>query len=198
MKYFSVKNFDNFQHGHRRAFPWVKIYKTLLDDYDFLSLPDDLKYVFIGLILLSSKAGIKLPLDANYLKTRLGFQGRLNLTPLFERGMLIPYRGRPTLTQSKGEEEEEENKEEENMCRADATELLQFLNEKAGRQFEVNGANLDLVMARLKEPGRTKEQLRMMVARQIVKWESDEKMAQYLRPATLFNKMKCAQYLGEE
>ena len=84
------------------------------------------------------------------------------------------------------------------MCRADATELLQFLNEKAGRRFEVNGANLDLVMARLKEPGRTKEQLRMMVARKIVQWEQDEKMAQYLRPATLFNKTKCAQYIGED
>ena len=196
MKYFAVKNFEQYQHGHRRDYPWVKIYKTLLDDYDYLSLPDDLKYVFIGLIILSSRTGIKLPLDANYLKTRLGFQGRLNLTPLFQKGMLVAYKGRPTLAQSKGDGEE--SKEEENMCRADAIELLEFLNKKAGRRFEVNGSNLDLVMARLREPGRTKDQLRLMIARKIVQWESDEKMAPYLRPATLFNRMKCAQYIGED
>lgn len=78
----------------------------------------------------------------------------------------------------------------------DALAVLQFLNEKTGRNYEPVPANLELIIARLKE-GSTVDDLRAVVAKKCREWSADEKMAQYLRPATLFNRTKFAQYRGE-
>jgi uncharacterized phage protein (TIGR02220 family) len=77
-----------------------------------------------------------------------------------------------------------------------AIEILQFLNLKTGRSYRPVPANLDLIMARLKD-GATPDELRQVVAKKCREWATDEKMAEYLRPATLFNRTKFAQYQGE-
>lgn len=79
---------------------------------------------------------------------------------------------------------------------APAKELLNFLNEKAGRAYKPVSANLDFIKARLKE-GYTPGEMRQVIAKKCREWAGDEKMADYLRPATLFNKTKLAQYTGE-
>jgi uncharacterized phage protein (TIGR02220 family) len=78
----------------------------------------------------------------------------------------------------------------------DAREVLGFLNAKTGRDFRPVDANLAPIMARMKE-GATMREFRAVVARKCREWSGDEKMAQYLRPATLFNATKFAQYVGE-
>jgi len=55
---------------------------------------------------------------------------------------------------------------------------------------------LKLICARLKE-GATLDDMRAVVTDRFEKWGDDEKMAEYLRPATLFNATKFAQYVGE-
>lgn len=80
--------------------------------------------------------------------------------------------------------------------RTDAREILVFLNDKAGRAYQAVDANLDFVVARLRE-GATAAQCRQVIAKKVREWGGDEKMAEYLRPATLFNKTKFAQYVGE-
>jgi len=77
-----------------------------------------------------------------------------------------------------------------------AKSLLSFLNEKTGRNYQPVKANLDMIAARLKE-GATERQCRLVILRKFHDWGSDEKMAEYLRPATLFNRTKFAQYAGE-
>lgn len=83
-----------------------------------------------------------------------------------------------------------------------ATEIIAWLNKKTGRTFEARTpagrptANLELVLARLKE-GRAPWQLKAIISRKCREWSGDPAMAQYLRPATLFNRTKCEQYLGE-
>jgi len=79
--------------------------------------------------------------------------------------------------------------------RKQAKDILNFLNEKTGRRYEPVDANLKLITARLKEYGPDK--LRQMIALKSRKWINDDNMSQYLRPATLFNATKCAQYIGE-
>jgi uncharacterized phage protein (TIGR02220 family) len=74
--------------------------------------------------------------------------------------------------------------------------VLEFLNTKANRAYQPVEANLELILARLKE-GATDVQLRQVVAKKCREWGTDEKMAEYLRPATLFNRTKFAQYVGE-
>jgi uncharacterized phage protein (TIGR02220 family) len=79
--------------------------------------------------------------------------------------------------------------------RKSALEVLMFLNERAGRSFEPL-ANLDLILGRLRE-GASVEDCKAVVQSKCEQWASDEKMSQYLRPKTLFNKTNFATYKGE-
>lgn len=74
--------------------------------------------------------------------------------------------------------------------------VLEFLNERAGRQFRLVPTNLEPIQQRLVS-GITEADLRKVIVRKCREWKGDEKMARYLRPATLFNRTKCEQYVGE-
>lgn len=76
------------------------------------------------------------------------------------------------------------------------SEILNFLNKRSGKSFQPVESNLKLIRARLKE-GHTEHVILSVVERKIKQWENDQKMAQYIRPATLFNAEKFNQYVGE-
>jgi len=78
----------------------------------------------------------------------------------------------------------------------DAIELLEFLNSKTERNFRPTSANLDLLKARIKE-GYSVRDIRIVIVRKCRDWKGDDKMEKYLRPMTLFNRTKFAQYVGE-
>lgn len=80
--------------------------------------------------------------------------------------------------------------------RESARQILAFLNAKTGRNYQPVDANLEVIEARLKD-GATEIQCRQVIAKKFREWGADEKMAEYLRPATLFNRTKFAQYQGE-
>lgn len=82
------------------------------------------------------------------------------------------------------------------ILRAKAVELLAWLNTKTGRNFEPVPANVDPIVARLKE-GFAPEIVRQVIAKKCREWGTDEKMADYLRPKTLFNATNFANYAGE-
>ena len=86
--------------------------------------------------------------------------------------------------------------EETKRLKAEAVEILAFLNLKANRAYQPVPANTDLIVARFKE-GVTSTQLKQVIVRKCRDWLVDEKMTTYLRPATLFNRTNCAQYVGE-
>lgn len=77
-----------------------------------------------------------------------------------------------------------------------AKELLAFLNTKTGRNYPPVKTNIEMLVARLKE-GYTPKQVRQVIAKKCAEWETDEKMAMYLRPKTLFNRTNFANYVGE-
>lgn len=77
-----------------------------------------------------------------------------------------------------------------------AKRVLQFLNDKTGRHYKPVKANIEMIVARLND-GATEIELNQVVAKKCREWAGDEKMAIYLRPATLFNRTKFAQYQGE-
>jgi len=77
-----------------------------------------------------------------------------------------------------------------------ARQILSFLNEKTGKKYRPVAANLRMIRARLKE-GCSVEELRQVVAMKCREWRNNNRMQPYLRPATLFNATKCAQYIGE-
>lgn len=78
----------------------------------------------------------------------------------------------------------------------EAGEIIDWLNVKAGTSFRQVAANLNLIHDRL-EDGIALWQLKAIVSRKVREWGPDPKMSKYVRPSTLFNKVKCEQYLGE-
>lgn len=79
--------------------------------------------------------------------------------------------------------------------RGEAQEVLQFLNDRAGRNFRPTDKNLGFIAARLAEGAEVKH-CRAIIANRLRAWGSDPKMAEYLRPATLFNQTNFDQYMG--
>jgi uncharacterized phage protein (TIGR02220 family) len=77
-----------------------------------------------------------------------------------------------------------------------AAEVLTHLNAKTGRNYQLVQANVSLVAARLKE-GATPDECRRVIDSKVAEWRDSEKMSKCLRPATLFNATKFAQYVGE-
>ncbi len=79
---------------------------------------------------------------------------------------------------------------------AAAVQVLEFLNERAKRNFQPVKANIRLIVARMEE-GATIGDCKAVIANRIRKWSGDPKMEEYLRPATLFAQTNFAQYRGE-
>lgn len=78
---------------------------------------------------------------------------------------------------------------------AQAAEVLSFLNEKTHRKYKPVKATLQPIVARLKE-GFSVDDCRAVVASKCRQWGGDEKMAEYLRPKTLFGAANFANYEG--
>jgi len=78
----------------------------------------------------------------------------------------------------------------------EAKQVLSFLNAKTGRSFRTVEANLSLIKSALKS-GATLEECKGVIARKVREWKGTD-YEKYIRPATLFNKTKFEQYIGEQ
>jgi uncharacterized phage protein (TIGR02220 family) len=79
--------------------------------------------------------------------------------------------------------------------RQEAREVLDFLNEKADRNFKHVQNNLRFIEQRMKE-GVTQADCRKVIAKKVREWAGTD-MHTYLRPQTLFNATKFYAYEGE-
>ena len=77
----------------------------------------------------------------------------------------------------------------------EALNILEWLNRKSHRNYRPSDTNLNFIRARIKD-GIADWQLKAIVSLKCEQWTGTD-MEKYLRPATLFNKTKCEQYLGE-
>lgn len=94
-----------------------------------------------------------------------------------------------------------EEKQRELIQRTDVTagkdqarEVLRYLNAKSGRNFREIDVNLKLIHARLAEVSGDIDGIKKMIDRKCEQWKGDPKMDEYLRPDTLFNKIKFQSY----
>jgi uncharacterized phage protein (TIGR02220 family) len=74
-----------------------------------------------------------------------------------------------------------------------ATTVIAHLNAATGSKFRPVSATLDLICARLREPGVDVAGVLKMIDRQVARWRGTE-MEQYLRPSTLFRASKFNDY----
>ncbi|WP_312990708.1 conserved phage C-terminal domain-containing protein [Atlantibacter hermannii] len=75
-----------------------------------------------------------------------------------------------------------------------AKQVLSHLNKTTGSRYQVCKSSLENIRARLAD-GFTPEELVLVVDYSVEKWGSDLKMAEYLRPSTLFLPSKFPGYL---
>ncbi len=83
-----VRNFDAFQHYKERNPIWIKLYCSLLDDYDFAQLSDETKFHAVGLMLLASRLNNKFPDDELWLRAKINAEKEIDLEKLLEIGFL--------------------------------------------------------------------------------------------------------------
>ena len=89
----SVKNWSDFQHYKDRSPPWIKLHRTLLDDFDFQCLPVASRALAPMLWLLAAehKDGL-VCIDPDRIAFRLRMSSKeaaQAVTPLIEKGFLI-------------------------------------------------------------------------------------------------------------
>lgn len=197
-----MKNWSEFQHYKDRNPPWIKLHRTLLDDYEFSCLQDASKAHLILIWLFASQRDGLIPNQPKFLKMKLGLDKEPNLKWFIDHGLLVVEQDASKTLAARLQDAplEEERREENNKntvgLKPDALQVLSFLNEKTGRNYEPVAANLRLIEARLKG-GSTVEDCRAVIAKKCREWGADARMRAYLRPATLFNDTKFAQYKGE-
>ena len=91
-EFYMVRNWDRFQHYSRRNPPWIKLYNSILTDYDFRSLSDRSKLILLLVWTLASLTKNKITSDTAQLRALLGLGGRsIDLTELLDNQYLIPY-----------------------------------------------------------------------------------------------------------
>ena len=93
MKYLLVKNWTEFQHYKDRNPPWIKLHRTILDDYGFCKLPDGAKGQLMLIWIFASQNEGKIPQDAIFLERKLGFTNACDLDLFIESGFLIEDQG---------------------------------------------------------------------------------------------------------
>jgi len=181
----------------------VNGYLTVMSQHNFIQRYEvnGKKYIFVTEFLKHQRPH-NTEVAKGYPKPQQRSSGEYALTPLTNGELTVPPRsdslipdslipdsntlsGKPDVVLSNGKQK----------FKADALQILDFLNIKTGSRYRPVVANLELIAARLKE-GATSDECRQVIAKKAREWKGTD-MEGYLRPATLFNRTKFAQYQGE-
>ena len=115
-------------------------------------------------------------------------EANANHEPLTINQESTPLSGKPDVIPSEVPEKQKAPKQ-------DAEAVIDFLNVKTGRKYRPTKANLDPILARMRE-GYTLQEIRTVTMRKVNDWLADEKMNEYLRPATLYTARNFNSYAG--
>lgn len=95
VRFFRIRDFNQFQHYKDRNPRWVKLHGEQLEDYEFQQLPDAAKFHTLALTYLASRTGNKIPNDPAWVAAKIGATDPVDLTLLCEFGFLEPWQPRP-------------------------------------------------------------------------------------------------------
>ena len=87
-----IRNWEKFQHYKHRNPPWLRIYVELLDNPEFLRMPEVTRWHLIGLWLLAGRMHNRIPADRSFVEARLGAQQTIDFA-LLEAGQWITLEG---------------------------------------------------------------------------------------------------------
>lgn len=86
------------------------------------------------------------------------------------------------------------NREQADKLPTPAEQAIEYLNSVSGAKYQKKGKSLGHANARI-DDGHTLDDLKLVVDAKWAEWRNDAKMAQYLRPETLFGASKFPGYL---
>jgi hypothetical protein len=91
VKYLSVKDYDRFQHYKDRSPVWIKLYNSVMDNEEFLSLSDAERGQLMLIWLLASRRDNRIPHDNKAIARAIQASGRVQVERFIETGFLVPY-----------------------------------------------------------------------------------------------------------
>lgn len=86
-----VRNWEKFQHYHKRNPPWIRLYNEILDNYDFSRLPDASKWHAVGIWLLASRFDNRIPDDPKWIGQRINATSNVDVDALISAGFIEHY-----------------------------------------------------------------------------------------------------------
>jgi len=89
MEYLKVKNWEKYQDYEKDNPPWIKLYPKLLQDYNFMNLPDTEKAAFFLILCYAAITNNKIPNDEKFLASLFCLDDTLNLKLLCDKGFLV-------------------------------------------------------------------------------------------------------------
>lgn len=84
MQYFSVRNWDKYQHYKDRSPPWIKLHNSLLDDPDFDELNDSERYHLLAIWMLASRTNNRMKYDKKWLSRKISATSQINIEKLLK------------------------------------------------------------------------------------------------------------------
>lgn len=87
-RFFSIRNWEKFQHYTKRNPPWIRLYQGLLRDRGYQSLSDTSRGHLVGLFLIASQHDNRIPEDQVWLKHELCTKVAIDLKALVASGWI--------------------------------------------------------------------------------------------------------------
>jgi hypothetical protein len=87
-QYFSISNWQEFQHYKDRNPPWIKLHNQLLDNYEFEQLTDATKVHLLCIWMLASRTNNKIVYDPSWVKRKIGANSNVDLKSLISAGFI--------------------------------------------------------------------------------------------------------------
>ena len=87
-QYFSISNWQEFQHYKDRNPPWIKLHNQLLDNYEFECLSDATKGHLLCIWMLASRTNNKIVYDQSWVKRKIGANSNVDLKSLISAGFI--------------------------------------------------------------------------------------------------------------
>jgi len=88
MQYYTVKNWQKFQHYKDRNPPWIKLHYEIMTSADWVMLADASKLLAVVCMLVASRNEGKVPADSEYLRRVAYLNKRPDFKPLIDCGFL--------------------------------------------------------------------------------------------------------------
>jgi len=189
-EFVKMKNWDKWQtyRTDRGNTPWIKVYRALMRNIDWITLTDAQRGQLVAMWLLAADKGGKIPRDPATLKIVCSMTDEPDLNLFKSKGFVefgakvTPYRRQDDATLTP-QSRVDQSRVDESIPYGD---IVAYLNERAGTAYRpTTPATRRHITARVKE-GFTVADFRAVIDAKVADWKADPKWSKFLRPETLF------------